>query len=153
MFIRPRCNAIALLNVFLLVAVSLTAPYSCAAQPSYTGTWSWKGPAESGGFLMVIQDKDAIKFQLECQRGSPSYNSGFIEGTAKLEGHKAIFKSTENGLCEISFDFKDKQVVITQNEEDHGCQFGFNVSATGAYLRRDRSVPKFSKGDPRTGGE
>lgn len=119
-----------------------------------TGTWEYHGPAESGKWLNTEQRGNKVRFQLELQRGAPSYNSGWIEGEFELRDKSGIFqKRLYGGVCEITFRFFSNRVEIIQSGSDSDCGFGYNVWADGLLNRKSRNVPKFSHSDPRTGGE
>ena len=137
----------------LLILISVTIPSVCVAKEnqSYTatGTWSWTGPKESGGYLLTNQKKNRVQFQLELQRGAPSYNSGFIEGEFELQGNKGSFRKDEFGHCEISFEIKKNEIVLTQPSNKAECGFGYGVYPEGTYKCDSHKKPKFSAGDPR----
>jgi len=137
----------------LLFLISVTIPSICVAKdnPSYTatGTWSWTGPKESDGYLLTIQKKNRVQFQLELQRGAPSYNSGFIEGEFELQGNKGSFRTDEFGYCEISFEIRKNEIVLTQPTNKTDCGFGYGVYPEGTYKCISHKKPKFSSSDPR----
>lgn len=137
----------------LLILISMTIPSICVAKDnqSYTatGTWSWTGPKGSGGYLLTFQKNNRVQFQLELQRGEPSYNSGFIEGEFKLQGNKGSFRTDEFGSCEISFEIRKNEIVLTQPTNKTDCGFGYGVYPEGTYKCSSHKKPKFSSGDPR----
>ena len=132
---------------FLLFCLAACA--ASAQAESLTGSWYWNGPAQSGGYLRTIQVKDKLQFQLEVQRGAPSYNSGFIEGEFALQGAQGVFRPEALPDCEIAFDFRKSMVVLSTAAGKNECGFGYGVSADGSYYLRNRKRPKFSAGDPR----
>ena len=121
------------------------------AQDSHiaTGTWSWNGKDGAGGLLLVFQEGKEARFQLECNRGGPSYNSGFLEGKMTIHGSSGVFKSNENGPCEILFEFRKNRVLVKHNNEAWECGFGYGVLATGDYKCNSHKRPKFYMGDSR----
>lgn len=121
-----------------------------ALAQTMTGTWSWSGENESGGYLATIQTKSKVRFELEIMRGAPSYNHGLIEGEFDISGNKGVFQSTDFGSCEIFFDFQKTKVVLTQPSEKTDCGFGYGVYPDGSYILSSHKEPKFSAGDPRT---
>ena len=140
--------------LFISLAV-LAATDSLAHAASVTGSWSWTGHAEdSGGFLSTIQTGRKVKFQLELQRGAPSYNSGFIEGEFELKGNKGVFFSAvDNHACEITLIFSPKHVVLSQSSDKDDCGFGYGVYADGKLNLDSRERSKMSAGDTREGTE
>lgn len=133
-----------------LLPVFLVSVASAWAAPTVTGTWEYAGPAESGLWLMTEQTGDAVRFQLEISRGSPSYNSGWIEGEVVLRQNAGHFRRvTDSGVCEISFRFQSKSVELRQTGDHLGCGFGHNVFASGVLRRTGHSKPRFCADDPR----
>ena len=118
-----------------------------APSDSLTGSWTWRGLNEASGYLQTIQSSERVQFQLELQRGAPSYNSGFMEGEFTLRGKKGVFQTKEYGNCEIKFVFKKSQVVLDQGSPT-GCGFGYGVIADGTYYLQSNDKPAFSVGDP-----
>lgn len=121
-----------------------------ASEPqAMTGTWSWEGENESGGYLKTIQRGNKVQFQLEIYRGAPSYNSGYIDGEFALNGKIGLFNNSEFGVCEILFDFQENQVVLTQAPDKTDCGFGHGVYPDGTYPHISNETPEFSVSDPR----
>lgn len=119
----------------------------------FTGTWEYYGPDKSGMWLMTIQTKNEVHFQLEISRGAPSYNSGWIEGEFFLKGTSGIFRSSEYGKCAIKFEFKKATVRLQEVSQEQECGFGHSVHADGTLMIKSRKKPKFSNGDPRVSGK
>lgn len=141
-----RVASLRLLLVFLL-------PLGSAwGGQSLTGSWEYSGPAESGLWLITEQTNDTVRFQLEISRGSPSYNSGWIEGEFAIRKSAGHFrKVTDSGVCEISFRFQSTRVELAQTGDYPGCGFGHNVFANGVLKRTGRGKPRFCSEDPRAG--
>lgn len=139
----------ATLGIVLVSALAIAAPG--AAPISHSGTWSLGGDFESpGGRLLTRDDGGEIAFQLECWRGAPSYNSGFIEGRFTLATRKGRFRSTEGGgNCDLEFRFSAAKVLVSYAGDARNCGFGYAVDAAGEYTRTSRKRPVFSDGDPR----
>jgi hypothetical protein len=133
-----------------IMALLLSLLHAGAVAKNVTGSWEYHGPAKSGMRLQTEQSDQNVRFQLEVQRGAPSYNSGWIEGEFKLRNNLGVFlKTTEEGLCAISFQFSSGRVELKHLGQEFACQFGHNVFAEGV-LRKTQRKPKFSDGDPRT---
>lgn len=143
------------MRIILLLVSILIFPFLVvtAGANDFTGTWEYHGPAESGMWLMTLQNGNEVRFQLEISRGAPSYNTGWIEGKFLLKGSSGIFQSSEYGTCAIKFEFKKSKVNLKEVNQSQECGFGYNVYAEGTLVKRSHNKPKFSKGDPRTGGE
>jgi hypothetical protein len=99
---------------------------------------------KAGGTLMVIQMSDnKLRFDLECNRGAPSYNSGKTSAIIPVKRSTAIFHTTEfGGECKIRFEFQKNAVVISQTGSDADCGFGFGVHCDGKYRLKIRKQPK-----------
>jgi hypothetical protein len=136
-----------------LLLVLLLFAGSVAAAQTLTGSWAHRGKNESGLWLDTEQNKNIVKFQLEVSRGAPSYNSGWIQGEVELKNNVGRFtRTTDSGLCEISFHFQAKRVELKQEGDYSGCGFGHNVFAIGVLKRTSHKQPKIRLGDPRSAG-
>jgi hypothetical protein len=136
----------------VIVAFLFSFPEAPVMAMDVTGTWEYYGPAESGLWLKTKQRGNHIRFQLELQRGAPSYNSGWIEGEFELRDKSGSFqRNTDSGVCEIAFRFYPSRVEIRKSGDEFGCKFGYNAVADGVLLRKSRNSPQFSDGDPRFG--
>ena len=139
-------------RLFLLISILSMAVFAAAEQPArsdtnnFTGTYVMDPDNESGGTLMVIQLPDnKLKFDLECNRGAPSYNSGETSGTIAVKNATALFQTTEfGGECKIRFEFQKNGVVISQTGSDTDCGFGFGVHCDGKYRLKSRKRPRLS---------
>jgi hypothetical protein len=133
-----------------LTALICTFTVGTADARDLTGSWEYRGPAESGMWLMTQQAGNEVRFQLEVARGGPSYNTGWIEGTFSLKGTSGIFRTNEHGPCQITFKFSRSFVQIKPAlDQEQKCGFGHNVYAEGTLRRRSSGKPQFSNGDPR----
>lgn len=134
------------------VAVLLLSTMGTAMATNVSGSWEYNGPAESGKWLKTEQRGNQVRFQLELQRGAPSYNSGWIEGEFELRDKLGTFqRKGDSGLCEIAFRFYSNRVEVSQSGSDSECGFGYNVWADGILKRKSKKIPKFSDSDPRFG--
>lgn len=131
--------------------VSMAAPVT-AEQPArsdannFAGTYVMDLGNKASGTLAVIQMPDnKLQFDLECNTGAPSYNSGETSGTIAVKNATAIFQTTEfGGQCKIRVEFQKKGVVITQTGSDADCGFGFGVHCDGKYRLKSRKRPRLS---------
>jgi hypothetical protein len=53
--------------------------------------------------------------------------------------------SYKKGSCEISLRFEAKRVIVSQNGDEHDCDFGTGVTAEGVYIKQSSRAPKFDK--------
>ncbi len=136
-------------RLFLLIFFLSMVTQARAEQPAYSDTNNFTGSYvmdlgnKAGGTLMVIQMPDnKLLFNLECNRGAPSYNSGETSGTIPVKHATAIFETTEfGGECKIRFEFQKNEVVISQTGTDADCGFGFGVHCDGKYRLKSRKRP------------
>jgi len=142
------------LRSVLALVVIITIPPTLAAQGSrahaapdaaVTGTYEWHRGTGAGCELAVArQGRDSIAFQVECNRGAPSYNMGFVDGVIPLRAGVAIFRTSEyRNLCQLRIRFRGRTATVTQTGEDVDCGFGGWVSADGTYSRINRARPRW----------
>ena len=120
---------------------------SAAKRPGVTGTYVLKLRKGAGGTLPVKQlSPDKIEFDLDCNRGAPSYNMGAARGTVEFKDNVAVYQTSEfGGSCELKFEFKRSSVVVTQKGSDFECGYGHGVSSDGTYRLKSRKSPKFEE--------
>ena len=131
-------------------ATSTQAPRQALPSPRkksdiYTGTYT-TGESENGSgcTLTVLQQyADEIEFELSCNRGAPSFNSGQAKDSLPLEGNKAVYSVSylRGKECEIKFEFQDASVNVTQLGDSPECGFGLGVYAGGTYHLTDKTHP------------
>ncbi len=114
---------------------------------SLTGTYATKWHKGAGGTLLVKQlSPNQIEFELECNRGAPSYSSGFAHATIDVREGVAVYRTTEfTGPCELKFELRRGAVVVSQTGSDSDCGFGHGVACGGAYRLKSRKPPKFEE--------
>jgi hypothetical protein len=116
----------------------------------HTGEWERGSPEAGGGRLLTRERGGVVEFQLECWRGAPSHNSGFLSGTLAVAEGKGVFRSQGEDLdCELAFGFSDNKVDVEYVKDARECGFGQGVSASGSYSRRNTKEPQFADGDAR----
>jgi hypothetical protein len=114
------------------------------ARPSWTGTWRSGGAKAAGDILVVVDDAQGVRFQLQLSLGAPSYNMGFLEGTLAVENGRATYQSDDEA-CVITFAFARETVAVKQERgSDFDCGFGHSVLATGTYRRVSRRKPQLN---------
>ena len=136
-------------SISILATILLLATSDVLAANEVTGSWAYSGPSDTGMLLKTVQRGSTVQFQLELQRGAPSYHSGWIDGQFELNGASGTFQSTEYGTCEINFTFSQSSVQIGESEDKNDCGFGFGVHAIGSLRRTSTKKPRFDKHDPR----
>jgi len=132
----------------LLIPALVTAQQARgAASTSVTGRYEAKWGKGAGCILKVHQLSDSLmRFQLECSRGAPAYNTGEALGTIRLAKREALYSTTEWGeRCEIRFRFNADVVVVTQMGSDAACGFGYGVYSDGRYRLVARGIPVFDE--------
>jgi hypothetical protein len=140
------------LVVLLLIVLSLSSTAHAAQrnskrQSSVTGTYVLKLRRGAGGTVLVKQlSKDKIEFDLDCNRGAPSYNMGAARAVVDLKDGIAVWRTTEfTGPCELKFEFNRNLVVVSQDGSDSDCGFGHGVYCGGTYRLKSRKPPKIEE--------
>lgn len=89
--------------------------------------WEWRGGTEAGAWLKTERRGNRVRFELEINRGAPSYNMGLASGEFTIRHHLGIYQSDEYPDCVLAFAFVGDTVEIRQSSAD--CGFGFSVMA------------------------
>ena len=113
--------------LFFLSCTSLSA---IGKDKSEVKDWEWRGAGESGAWLHTEKLGTNIQFNLELNRGAPSYNSGVISGEFLIEHHLGFYQPRELPKCTLIFAFVGDTVEIKQLGSDSDCGFGFGVMAS-----------------------
>lgn len=110
-----------------------------------TGIYLLKRTKDAGCELKILQiGNNGLKFELSCNRGAPSYNSGAAYGTIDIENNVATYyHQGASDPCQIQFQFQGTTVVVSQNGTDAACGFGWGVYADGTYSLVTRERPMF----------
>lgn len=121
-----------------------------AAVVPITGSYRFApNPADSiaGCQLQALRlPGDSLRFQLDCNRGGPSYSSGFAEGVLPLAGDSATWRTVEyGGACLLHFAFDSAGAVVRQTGHSADCGFGNGVIAAGTLRRLDTLPPAFER--------
>jgi hypothetical protein len=135
----------ALFLVMPLTGVAQHGPLPSRKSPTLTGTYILKTRGGRVGNLMVKQlSPNRIEFELDCNRGAPSYASGLARAIIDVLDGIAVYRTTEfNGPCEIKLVFKGSTVAVSQTEVGFTCGFGNGVDCGGTYRLKNRKTPKF----------
>jgi hypothetical protein len=143
--LMQRLSFLVALILFLSSSSEAAKLQAKPAAKNVTGTYEVTYKRGAGGLLKVLQKGNEIEFELEFNRGAPSYNSGVAGGTVAIKNGVAIFKTIEygDGGCELVFKFQSNKVVVKQNGSDVACGFGHGVMCNGTYLLKSRKRPKF----------
>ena len=114
-----------------------------------TGTYSVSYSNGAGSILKVIHETsdepiDRLRFELYCNRGAPSFNSGVADGIILVSGDTAVYNTCYEiyGPCSIVFRFSENAVEVTQIGGAFDCGFGHAVYADGVYELVDHNVPE-----------
>lgn len=131
-------------DMFLHLALAVALLIGGAPAPrSLTGTWERGSFEKGGGVLVVIDDAEGTRFQLQLSRGGEVNNLGFLEGRLTVrDGRATHVRTGEGSRCEITFRFDRETVVLKQAVGSSGeCEFGHGVYADGTYRRTSRKKP------------
>ena len=145
-------------TAFLMSALFMLMPLTGIAKerqlvsrksPPLTGTYVLRGRKGARGTLLVRQlSASRINFDIEYNRGAPSYNSGVARSTIDVLRGIAVYHLSEfNGPCELKLNFKGAAVSVSQTGSDFACGFGHGVYCGGTYHLKSRKPPKFPDRD------
>ncbi len=128
-----------------LTSIAKDKPRVAMKSPALTGTYILKRTKGAVGSLLVRQlSPTSIEFELECNRGAPSYNSGMVRATIDVLDGIAVHRVSEfGGPCEIKLTFTETAVSVSQSGTAFECGFGNGVYCDGIYRLRNRKPPKF----------
>lgn len=87
-------------------------------------------------------DGNTYKFNIEAQKGPPSYNSGSLSGTIKIINGNGIFYDNQYEPCNLKFTFTDTTLSIEALEDETGCGFGYGVYVSGNYKKTKKALSK-----------
>ena len=132
---------------------SLLAPRSHQASSSgqnivtaaqVNGTWRYK--SNTLKIWVLGQQKLKVEFLGTYEykaAGELMANTGSGSGVARIEGDTAIFRPEDaDEECKIIMRFTEGKLIV---EQEGGCGFGHNVTASGTYRKISRSKPKFGE--------
>lgn len=110
---------------------------------SWKGLYGFGDLEQRSGILSMSEIRPGILFfQLDVNRGAPSYNMGYIEGEFTFSNGVASYETTEyHDLCRLTFELRDAKMIVSQTGQDFECGFGHAVYADGEYIKKD-SEPK-----------
>lgn len=117
--------------------------------PTLAGTYSYGPGAEKGrtGSLTIFPQNDStVLFYVNLNIGPPSYNSGELFDTLKVQQNKAIYNRTSGDVdsdCRWEIDFLGDSIRIRTLNNAYSCGFGGNVRADGIYKVQNHEIPKF----------
>jgi|SRR6185312_1324699 len=91
------------------------------------------------GTLKIKQvDSARIFVDLYVCKGAPGYSSGTLQDTLHYKNGIAVYTTTDDNTCVITFNFNTIDgVEVEQKTKDtaSGCGFGHGVTASGFYKR------------------
>lgn len=107
----------------------LASSFTVAQEKIESKKWEWLGANESGAWLQTERSGSIVRFSLELNRGSPSYNSGVASGEFAVNKHLGVYQTEEYPKCTLIFAFVGDLVEVKQLGSDSDCGFGFGVMA------------------------
>lgn len=140
------CAALLTLAAATLIHAQGARTKSGAPQSNVTGSYRVRH-RRVPNTLDVLQLPDGkIKFQLYAYWAGNAeignVNTGEAKGVVPLQNNVAVFEDAD-GKCKIRMKFTGNKIIVTQEEEELACGFGFNVTADGTYLKLNSRKPKF----------
>ena len=112
-----------------------------------TGTYEMmRGKRPSGTLLVKQLAPNKIEFELECNRGAPSYSSGWARHKVDIIDGVAVYRTIQFGaVCELKFEFKRTEVLVSEIGTGFECGFGNGVYCGGIYHLKSRKQPRFEQ--------
>lgn len=89
-------------------------------------------------------ETNSYVFYLELGRGAPDYNSGSLYGRltyVKGKDYWEYLPKDSSLNCGLRIAYRNNEVIVTTINGD--CGFGYGVSATGVYPRKNKSNPLY----------
>jgi hypothetical protein len=120
-------------------AAEVTGTYRMNFTGKYRGNYNEIEIASTGRGKLRIEMELTYPYTANREQLA---NVGSLDGEAVIAGDLATYTSTEYGQCTITIKFV-RPGLITVNQTDSGCGFGFNVEATGTYHKVSSRKPKF----------
>ncbi len=107
-------------------------------QDFITGTYTFgsqDGEGSNGYLALQALQDGTLKFELDLNMGAPRYHSGTATGIAKMEGNKAVWRTTEFAEeCVLVFTMGENTITVRQEQgTDIDCGFGAGVMADGVF--------------------
>lgn len=86
--------------------------------------------------VKLISDSSIVINFYVC-KGAPSYNSGSFSDTLNFANNEAIFRTSTDVSCSVTFHFTETGVDVLERTADYnsGCGFGNAVIADGFYKK------------------
>jgi hypothetical protein len=113
----------------------------------HSGTYLLGQNIEEGsvGTVLIYSVNDSVYFfNLDLNRGAPSYNMGWLSGEIIIKNNIGIFKSEDVDYpCALNFEFHPDSLLITYEKGQDDCGFGHGVFADYTYLRKSKDKPEF----------
>ena len=109
-----------------------------------TGTYKTKW----GDILKIIQRGSKVDFSLFAQWSHDgTTNTGEMLGNFVLKNNEGISETVTSEeanpkICKLKFKVIGKKIEIEQLGDLFDCGFGWNVTATGTYIKRSSVTPK-----------
>lgn len=87
-----------------------------------------------------------LYFELDINRGAPSYNNGFAADTLEYKNNQVVFTTDSDSSCVLTLTFSKRGITLIQKADDvnMSCGFGHAVYAEGFYKRK-KGTPVFSE--------
>lgn len=132
--------------LLLLLTVEMTeanaSRQNIVTASQVNGTWRYK--SNTFKVWALGNQKLKIEFSGAYEYKTPEgwmANSGSGNGIAHIEGDTASFKPDDSDEeCKITMRFTNGKLVV---EQEGGCGFGHNVTASGTYRKINSRKPKF----------
>lgn len=112
---------------------------------SISGVYSW-GDSDQGrwcSLAVILRDPtppQKIAYDLYCNQGAPTWNSGYYIGELIIENNRSEVEMYED--CTLTFEFNTYSIIITEVGRIFNCAFQRGVVAGGTYILVDPTPPE-----------
>ncbi len=124
------------------IPFELSESVSASDTLGWSGNWYFNDVWDNGVLMIGNVRANNLDFALSITKAG---HQGSINGTAKISGSKAVFRTTEfdDSPCILTFDYAFDHITVEQNGANFSCGFGARAYAGGRYDRIFRMKKAF----------
>ena len=138
--------------IFGLLCLSLTLSGQTISKKllteKYAGTYSYGDIKKSRiGTIYIYPETDSsILFNIDLNRGAPSYNMGSEYGRIKIINGKGTYYIKESGKeigCKWNIQFIKNTIIIKTLENQDNCGYGYGVFTDGTFYQISKIISDY----------
>lgn len=121
--------------------------WSCEEYKTLKYSWEyWYGDTENwlpfGNIKIFPKNDEYVQFAAYLNRGHPSYNQWYLNGTIKIGNGNWEFQEKIFGdSCNWRISFMQEKLNIKSTQDNTGCAFWWGVNIDGEYQRLNQKIP------------